>query len=374
MLKTSLEHNLAKYSIAQPRSGLPLARDRQIPAIDGGLSITSELNSRNELTQSCTKAIQQERLREADQARLAGQATRQMTGYEFFFRSQPIFNPKQAGRLIYVVVDGEVAIFQNERLVERVGPGHFLAEASLPPASGLVAVAHTDCRLVAINEVTLAVLVQCPPQTVVWVIRLMAGLPQLKSEIRWPARPPARPNGPASRLAFARWPAQIARGYISATIGANRKRRTGCQPSHKPIFSRKLRRYSMKTILTSNDHQATRSGDPEQWLHQAALVTMNIFHICLGHRLGLYQALAGGRPLTAAKIAVQSGAYAGYIRDWLQQQARAGILEIENPQTEPAERRFRLPPAHAQVLVAWDRQDYRPLLAEWLPYAGVSDQ
>lgn len=110
-----------------------------------------------------------------------------MTGYEFFFRSQPIFNPKQPGRLIYVIVEGEVAIFQHERLIEMVGPGQYLAEATLPATAGLMAIAHTDCRLVAINEVMLAVLAQCPPEIVAWVIQMMMGLPRLRPAIRWPA-------------------------------------------------------------------------------------------------------------------------------------------------------------------------------------------
>jgi CRP-like cAMP-binding protein len=133
------------------------------------------------------RASQQDRLREAEQARLANQVTQQTKGYEFFFRSQPIFNPKQPGRLIYVVVEGEVAIFQNERLIETMGPGHYLAETTLPPAAGLIAIAHTDCRLVAINEVMLAVLAQCPPEIVAWIIPMMMGLPRLTPKIRWPA-------------------------------------------------------------------------------------------------------------------------------------------------------------------------------------------
>lgn len=133
------------------------------------------------------KASQQERLREAEKIRLANQVTQQMKGYEFFFRSQPIFNPKQPGRLIYVIVEGEVAIFQHERLIEMVGPGQYLAEATLPATAGLMAIAHTDCRLVAINEVKLAVLAQCPPEIVARVIPMMIGLPRLTPKIRWPA-------------------------------------------------------------------------------------------------------------------------------------------------------------------------------------------
>ncbi|MBE7471952.1 MAG: hypothetical protein HS114_22670 [Anaerolineales bacterium] len=139
------------------------------------------------LIYNLAKASQQERLREAEKIRLANQVTQQTKGYEFFFRSQPIFNPKQPGRLIYVIVEGEVAIFQNERLIEMMGPGHYLVETTLPAAAGLIAIAHTDCRLVAINEVMLAALVQLSPEAVVRIVQIMMGLPRLRPAIRWPA-------------------------------------------------------------------------------------------------------------------------------------------------------------------------------------------
>lgn len=125
-----------------------------------------------------------------------------MTGYEFFFRGQPIFKPNQAGRLIYLIVEGQVAIAQAGRLVETMGPGRYLVEDTLPPATGLIAFAHTNCRLVAINEAMLATLVQCSPEVVRWVSRMMAGLTGLEPILRRPAslqvkqanRPPYRPR------------------------------------------------------------------------------------------------------------------------------------------------------------------------------------
>jgi CRP-like cAMP-binding protein len=125
-----------------------------------------------------------------------------MKGYEFFFRSQPIFKLNQAGRLIYVVIEGQVAIVQAGRLVETLGPGQYLVEATLPPATGLIAIAHTDCRLVALNEAMLATLVQCSPEVVGRVGRMMAGLTRLEPTLRRPAslqvkrvsRPPHRPR------------------------------------------------------------------------------------------------------------------------------------------------------------------------------------
>lgn len=122
----------------------------------------------------------------------------------------------------------------------------------------------------------------------------------------------------------------------------------------------------MNSTLTLDDNPVIRPGDLERQQHQMAVVTLNIFNICLGHRAGLYQALSGGRPLTAAEIAIQTGAHESTVRDWLRQQVRVGILKLENPQAEAAARRYWLPPAHVQVLVEWDQQAYRPLLAELL--------
>jgi SAM-dependent methyltransferase len=65
----------------------------------------------------------------------------------------------------------------------------------------------------------------------------------------------------------------------------------------------------------------------------------------LGHRLGLYQALAAAGPLTADELAARTGTHARYVREWLHSQAAAGYvtLHVEGP-------RFELPAEHAPVL------------------------
>ncbi|MFI5317291.1 MAG: class I SAM-dependent methyltransferase [Myxococcota bacterium] len=49
--------------------------------------------------------------------------------------------------------------------------------------------------------------------------------------------------------------------------------------------------------------------------------------ICLGDRLGLYRALADGRALTSAELAAATGLKERWLREWLYQQAAAGVLE-----------------------------------------------
>lgn len=67
--------------------------------------------------------------------------------------------------------------------------------------------------------------------------------------------------------------------------------------------------------------------------------TMSIY---VGDRLGLYQALAEA-PRTVDDLATAAGMHPRYAREWLEQQAVAGILAVDGD-------RFVLPPAHVEVL------------------------
>jgi 2-polyprenyl-3-methyl-5-hydroxy-6-metoxy-1,4-benzoquinol methylase len=65
----------------------------------------------------------------------------------------------------------------------------------------------------------------------------------------------------------------------------------------------------------------------------------------IGHRVGLYRAMAGAGPLTAAEVAARSGTHPRYVREWLYSQMAGGYL-LHDPKTE----RFELPDEHAAVL------------------------
>lgn len=54
-------------------------------------------------------------------------------------------------------------------------------------------------------------------------------------------------------------------------------------------------------------------------------MTSSMIH--LGDRLGLYQALADGRPRTSAELAEDTGLQERWLREWLYQQGAAGVLE-----------------------------------------------
>lgn len=69
--------------------------------------------------------------------------------------------------------------------------------------------------------------------------------------------------------------------------------------------------------------------------------------VSLGDRLGLYRALAGAGPLTAAELAERTGTREIYIREWLHTQVGAGyIRSVSHDPQEPA---YELPDAHAAV-------------------------
>jgi len=85
-------------------------------------------------------------------------------------------------------------------------------------------------------------------------------------------------------------------------------------------------------------------------LTESALNTMEICCVYVGDRLGLYRALRSGLPTTAAELAEAAGINRRYAREWLEQQAVAGILEADSAADAEA-RRYSLPAEHAEVLL-----------------------
>jgi 2-polyprenyl-3-methyl-5-hydroxy-6-metoxy-1,4-benzoquinol methylase len=71
----------------------------------------------------------------------------------------------------------------------------------------------------------------------------------------------------------------------------------------------------------------------------------------LGDRLGLYAALNEDGPATSGELAARAGIHERYAREWLEQQAVGGYLEVETPSDDPMARRYRLPPEHAEPLL-----------------------
>ena len=78
----------------------------------------------------------------------------------------------------------------------------------------------------------------------------------------------------------------------------------------------------------------------------------------VGERLGLYAALAKQGWASPGQLAAASGTSERYVREWLEQQAAGGFLEVEDAAAPAEARRFRLPAGHAEVLVENDSLDW----------------
>jgi len=85
-------------------------------------------------------------------------------------------------------------------------------------------------------------------------------------------------------------------------------------------------------------------------LFGAALGAYELLTVHLGDRLGFYRALAERDDATPPELAAATRTDERYAREWLEQQAVAGILEVDDLEAAAEERRYRLPTGHAEVL------------------------
>jgi SAM-dependent methyltransferase len=89
-------------------------------------------------------------------------------------------------------------------------------------------------------------------------------------------------------------------------------------------------------------------GTPEALVERiftSAVASFDIAAIYLGDRLGWYRSLADDGPATADELAARTETDARYAREWLEQQAVADILALDDAG------RFRLPDGYRDVLV-----------------------
>jgi 2-polyprenyl-3-methyl-5-hydroxy-6-metoxy-1,4-benzoquinol methylase len=125
----------------------------------------------------------------------------------------------------------------------------------------------------------------------------------------------------------------------------------------------------MATIdLTSEDEAKVESfaGD----LFTACLATLELANVELGVRLGLYEAMAGAGPVTSDGLAERAGIAERYAREWLEQQAVAGVVEVDDTDKPARERGFTLPNAHAHVLLDDDSEACMKACAGVAPWVG----
>jgi 2-polyprenyl-3-methyl-5-hydroxy-6-metoxy-1,4-benzoquinol methylase len=91
------------------------------------------------------------------------------------------------------------------------------------------------------------------------------------------------------------------------------------------------------------------SSTLDERLLEATTGTLELFGIYLGQRLGLYEALREA-DRTPAELAEAAGIHPRYAREWLEQQAVAGVLVVDDAANAADERRYSLPPDHVGVV------------------------
>ena len=94
-------------------------------------------------------------------------------------------------------------------------------------------------------------------------------------------------------------------------------------------------------------------------LFDGMIAALELAAVHLGSELGWYRALAEA-PATAPELAERTGTAPRYAREWLEQQAVAGLLTVDDETADPDERRYTLPEAHRPVLVDRDDLGYMP--------------
>lgn len=89
-------------------------------------------------------------------------------------------------------------------------------------------------------------------------------------------------------------------------------------------------------------------------LFQATIGAQDTLHVYLGDKLGLYDVLAAGDALTPGELAEKAGIASRYAREWLEQQACSGLLDVAADEADPDARRFRMPDGGAEVFCGPD--------------------
>lgn len=113
-------------------------------------------------------------------------------------------------------------------------------------------------------------------------------------------------------------------------------------------------------------HEPTMS----ERLFSASVSALELYGVYLGKRLHLYEHLRQRGPLTPGELSDEAGIAPRYAREWLEQQAVAGFLGVDDPTKDPAARRFSLPPEHVGALCDPDDPGHVAPLAEMIVGVG----
>ena len=122
----------------------------------------------------------------------------------------------------------------------------------------------------------------------------------------------------------------------------------------------------MATPVYDQERAETFAGRVLETLNSGALAVM----ISVGHRTGLFDALAEVGEVTSAKLAKAAGLHERYVREWLAAMTTGRVVEYD-----PATQRYRLPAEHASWLTRAASPDNLAVTAQFIPLlATVEDE
>jgi 2-polyprenyl-3-methyl-5-hydroxy-6-metoxy-1,4-benzoquinol methylase len=105
---------------------------------------------------------------------------------------------------------------------------------------------------------------------------------------------------------------------------------------------------------TSVDVTSSRTDALVERIFGASIGTLELAAIHVGDRLGFYRSLAEAGKATPTELADRTDTSERYVREWLEQQAVAGFVDVDDPCAPPGDRRYSLPEAHRAVFVERD--------------------
>ena len=92
-----------------------------------------------------------------------------------FSAGEKIFNEGDSGDYMYGVIEGDVEIIRDGKVIDTIGPGGIFGEMALIDHTGrsAAAVAKTDCKAAQINEKRFYFLVQQTPNFALHLLRIL---------------------------------------------------------------------------------------------------------------------------------------------------------------------------------------------------------
>jgi len=118
--------------------------------------------------------------------------------------------------------------------------------------------------------------------------------------------------------------------------------------------------------------QTTARESLGERLFDATIQTLELYGVYLGKRLGLYELLRDHGPLSAPGLAARAGIDERYAQEWLEQQAVADILFVDDAAADALSRRYALPSAYVAVLADDEHPAYVAPFAEMVVGAAAA--